>query len=1477
MIGNVSHAATRPSGTRVVRANAAPAVTPIVRAIRSAMAVSATVLALSTPGAAFARTPCSHATQAATVLCSADFARADTAGAAPVDLTVVADGNIPASVLPAAPAQASLAWSVEAAPFDADAGLATGGTFDDPAWIDPAAAEPPAFAWTTAGADIGVASSFLDASNGSDIHVSGVNPATGLYLADDGITLDNSAGIGASATADGAPAYATGVRALAFVDDANIANSGTISADATATGFLAYATGVFNQAVSGDASLVNDGTIEADAEGATWAFAFGVYNIASVYYDSSRVDNHGSISATANAGGTDFQRAWAAGVRVSSGYAYGSYYNPQPSGHDDVLLANSGDIHAAASIDHSGSNALAWGVIAQALNADGTATIDNDGSIEAYARASAADGGVYSIFADAMGAYATSIDGTSSITNNGDILATARVIGAGYARSTGVKAGYLNSSSSSDGNIHNAGRIGAYSHADAGYASAIGASTGELNGVELALIENAADGDIIAHANVATYGIAVAMGISARSYDGADVGNDGVIDAYAHVGGNADGNEDTSLARGILAMALHGGGVRVASQGEVSATAVAGGADADAFALAAGIHAISYDTASIENAGDITTSAQSLGDAYAYGAISTGYHFAYLTNTADGSINASAASQDGTALAVGAYVAAGDVASLANYGDIAVAANSQAGDAQAYAAFVYGTFNGIGVLVNGGQLDASATAGDGGAAYATGATVIANVASVFNDAGSSAVATAGAGGMANARGARAYGMYSAVSNYGDLSAVASVGAGGTATATGAESFGYYGADAYNAGDILAAATAAGGVASATGSYSLGVIFSAYTTNAGSIQAIANGDQAQAMGVLNGSTYIGNAVTVNDGDITASAVGGLAPYGEAEAIAFGVYNFAQYYDSVVDNRGSVFASATATTPIDPTEGFLQAKAIGAMALNGYGIGDTLVTNSGEIGARAVASTGYAVAWGAVAQSPGLYAGVAEIDNDGSIWSYAHTDIGMATATGAYTVNALGTSAIVNHGDIVGTADAERGIVNVSVNFAVAYGAKARSYYADATVANYGHIGSNATILGGIAYSYGVVASGLHASVNNAAGASIVATVETELFGGAFVNGVTAGGLYGVDVGNDGTITAYAIASGHVDGAYGFYGASGATGIAASGSFAGDAMVVNNGVVNAIAIAHDAPSILEGGAGAVGIDGYGNAVAIVNAGEVNAIGQAEFGVAGVSGINAHGKYSNDITNAAGASIFAYASAGSIPGDPERATAVAWGTQTWGSDFATTYNAGSIVAQAMVTPDAAAAHGGIASAYGSTVGRYSGIMESALVNLGDIEAAAQADFGYATAYGTYVHGRDLATIANDGGITASATADAGNAFAVGSHAYAFNASVTYNCDAYGCDWSNPIITIEGGDASIDNAGNILATANAVGGVGYSYGAATFAAYAAGITNAGHTRWRPATRRRRRKTRRARCGCSVPWARWSRRANGWSGSPPN
>jgi hypothetical protein len=76
--------------------------------------------------------------------------------------------------------------------------------------------------------------------------------------------------------------------------------------------------------------------------------------------------------------------------------------------------------------------------------------------------------------------------------------------------------------------------------------------------------------------------------------------------------------------------------------------------------------------------------------------------------------------------------------------------------------------------------------------------------------------------------------------------------------------------------------------------------------------------ATATGVVNASLYIGDAITTNSGSITAVAIGGLAPYGEFEAVATGVYNFAVYYDSIVDNSGSIEATASATADISGTD-------------------------------------------------------------------------------------------------------------------------------------------------------------------------------------------------------------------------------------------------------------------------------------------------------------------------------------------------------------------------------------------------------------------------------------------------------------------------------------------------------------------------------------------------------------------------------
>jgi hypothetical protein len=216
-------------------------------------------------------------------------------------------------------------------------------------------------------------------------------------------------------------------------------------------------------------------------------------------------------------------------------------------------------------------------------------------------------------------------------------------------------------------------------------------------------------------------------------------------------------------------------------------------------ALASGVHVSDDYSASVVISQPVEETADSVGDAYAYGATATSYHFSDITVTTDGSVDAVARSQSGIALAVGAYTASSDTSTLTNDGAITATATSAIGDATAYAALVYGTFAGIGLLVNGGDLDAEASVGAGGEAKAIGAYVVANVATIFNDGSSSATATADCGGTAVARGARAYGMYSAISNYGDLTATASA-TGGSADARGLDSLGEYGSYAYNASE-----------------------------------------------------------------------------------------------------------------------------------------------------------------------------------------------------------------------------------------------------------------------------------------------------------------------------------------------------------------------------------------------------------------------------------------------------------------------------------------------------------------------------------------------------------------------------------------------------------------------------------------------------------------------------------------------------
>lgn len=1371
--------------------HAAPAVAPITRAIRNALAVSATALALSVPVVGMAAGTCTYDAVSNTYACNGDFVQTLPDGfIPPADLTVVLGDLAPTSVNPAAGSvgvDAVWAGDVSVIAY-AGTDIVTIGADGIHAFSADGATEVSNFGSidttvTTLDAEALDVGAVYDVTlvNGGNAFAHDTNGTYNVITANvfsisGDISIDNQMDGSLTASAYDGEATALSARAQGAYAAVEISNDGVINADSvygTATGIYANGSEVLVQ---------NSGSVHASG----YAIASGI----TAYGKYAVVDNSGTIEAETDADSGHY--IGAIGVRAAA--------------YDAVVHNGEGGlIGASNTAEGDGAWARARGVYATGFF-DGV-TVENEGDIQGYARS---DNGR----AEAHGIYAFGYGSPTTVSNAGDIDVDARSENGG-AYATGINAiGYGSGANNSE--VVNTGSI--HASADAAYAYAFGAVNLTRQRYGSAYLIN--DGDIHAEAT-GNYATATGTLNLAVRYGDATTTNTGTIEAVANgaSGGTATGLYNYALVYDAI----------VDNSNVVGATATGD------LAIAVGIynHAEIYGAATTVNSGDVE--AHAYGDALlarAAGVVSTAEVASDVTNY--GNVDVTATSVDGAATATGLYALSYQLSTVRNYGDVSADAQSANGDASAYGAFVFGGFSGIGLLINGGDLHAEASAGDGGTAYAAGGVVVADVASIFNDVSMSATATAGDGGTALATGARTYGLNSAIYSYGDLSADA-VADGGLAQAIGANNFGYTSGVVYNAGNIVANAAADGGMAAAYGVYSVG-IFYAYASNVGTIAAEAVGDQSVAMGLVNASYW--DAITVNDGSISAVAEGGLASYGEYEAVAFGVYNVATVYNSILDNRGSINAAASATTDISGSYGFLVAKSIGAQAMSVYGYGETGIVNSGSISATAETSQGYAGSWGAVVLA-GVY-GSASIGNEGSISAYAKTDIGVADTTGAYVRSIAGTASVVNHGDIIANARAERGIVNVSVNYADATGVQVFAPYgsSEATVANYGNIGAYASILGGIGYATGVQAYSTYTSVNNAAGANITAIVDAELFGGAFALGVEAGGLYSADVVNDGSITAY----GHANAYSTHYGAAAAEGIFANAGLQGDAMVVNNGDVTAVAIAENSLSWAQGGAGASGIHAYAKYDAtIVNAGDVIAIADAEFGNVAAYGVIAHGKYSSHLVNEAGASIVASASAGSLAGDQYAGRAFSFGTQTFGNgmEYAVTYNAGSIISHAVVTPDGTETPiGSIATAFGSSIGYNSGVAQGTVTNLGSIEAVASADFGYATAYGTFVRTQYDSAITNTGDILASASAAGGNAFAVGTYAFSLHRTVSYNCDptGYYCDWVNPIIDVDGGESLIDNSGAITASVNALGGIGYSYGAVALGAYAAGITNAGH-----------------------------------------
>ncbi len=667
---------------------------------------------------------------------------------------------------------------------------------------------------------------------------------------------------------------------------------------------------------------------------------------------------------------------------------------------------------------------------------------------------------------------------------------------------------------------------------------------------------------------------------------------------------------------------------------------------------------------------------------------------------------------------------------------------------------------------------------------------------------------------------------------------------GNATAVGAFGFDADASTVHNDGTISARAVANNGMANAIGVYSAG-FKNADVINTGTIAATATGSQATAEGIINQS-YL-EATTTNSGSITVSVGGSLAPYGQYEAVATGVYTFASMYDAVVNNSGSVSVASTATAIIGATDGFLTAKAIGVRAANPSGNGEALISNSGDISASAVTTQGYASAWGAISQSGSYGYGDAEIDNGGSIYSSAKSDVGVSTTIGAY-IKSGNAAVLVNHGDIYAISQGGRGYATVSEADAYATGVNVYGFgygAAGASINNDGTIEAHASVVGGYtAVATALQISGSSATVNNAAGATIYATAESELFGIARSVGIEASAINNINVVNDGNIAAYSHAHAFANSLYGYTGASGATGIEATANFQGNVSVVNHGDISAHAVTDHGITFFEAGAGATGVQAYAKYNAVVeNAGTISAISNSDVGIVSAYGVVGRGKYDTHLINDAGGSIIASATTGSLSTDQYGGRAIVMGVKAYGSTQAVIYNAGSIVSQAVAGADGGANEGhSIATAWGASIGAYSTDAAGSVINLGDTQASATAQFGYATSFGTYV--RDITTdpsavvvasTSNSGTIASTSTADYGTAQAVGTYMVALRQLYSVDCSSGTCQYPGTL-TANGGVATLDNSGEISAVAAAHGGTGYAYGATVLGAFNSGITNSGH-----------------------------------------
>ncbi|MGN6112351.1 MAG: hypothetical protein ACTHOC_04980 [Luteimonas sp.] len=1011
-------------------------VSPVTRAVRSALAASAAMLALAGSGPALAGDCTAPADN--TIRCNGDFN--DTLNFAVDDLTLVVGDEAPSSIAPPAGNPGILAdWAgnigvssaADITAYAAD-GIHASGSGDIDVSNDGAIDAYGAgqiigiYAYSDGG-DVtvtngGTVSAYsydgladgifasgdnVDVSNvGGAIDANGYGWAAGIEAQGAGTTnVSNDGAITAYAYAAGG--YAFGIYATG--EDVTVANGGTVDAQ----GY--YANGVFVQS-GGDAMVENAGTVTAGGL-YTSLYATGVHAASGGLDGNVSVDNAGNVVVNGYAGAT--------GIEALATGAGGT-----------ASVSNSGDVYANSYYKYASGST---GIVA---SADGDATVDNSGGITAIASGSA------------YGAMALSFNGEASVTNSGDIAVSNTAIlyyaatgivsssqnGGAYAGNSGsidVSSKYIGTGIDASGmtgtTVANDGDVSV----DAWYAYGIRANSGAGD----VSVENSGSIDAVYSG---AYFAGKAWGILALSTAG-DISVDNSGDVYTSV---------SSQSVGVFARAAQGSAA-VANSGSITALSYDG--------TAAGVFArADYGDIAVANAeGGAITAYSAYG--YAYGVLGSG-------------VNASVVN-DGAIAAYGFYAAAG----INVYGDELVTV-SGSGSIDAIA---YGVARGINAtsgsgdvsVANGGDVFAGSVLVDAIGVYAYSGT---GDVAVSNDGDVTAIAPYGL-----ADGIFAYGANADVANTGSITAV------GNGWAAGIEAQAADAVSVTNAGDITVQTLGAG---EGFGIYAGGGAGGAAVDNAGTIYVRGYEDATGIYAHASGGVQIGNSggvyagyLSVDDYGNTYSSSYALALFGVSggdgaevaiensgvlQAISFAASSGAEARSlgtggsASVSNSGDVVAAAlsfggsaaglVATADGDATidnSGSLFAYS-GGMAYGAIALafnGDASVTNSGDIQSINTAYPYYS-AYGVVSASQNGGAGA---DNSGFIYAYSpYIGVGMEVAgmTGAALSNSGG----------------------VYANAWVSYGVRASSGGGDVSIDNSGEIAAyySGTYLG---YAFGMHAS------------------------------------------------------------------------------------------------------------------------------------------------------------------------------------------------------------------------------------------------------------------------------------------------------------------------------------------------------------------------------------------------------------------